>query len=307
LAKDDLTIWVAILRADGILIPFSLYENKKWTTPWPEAKDERKVELKSLNDIPNSWLGKKRSIPQTWYLLPSKGSVSEIKVSRPIAYSTHCVGNWGLLTDYPPKHYRYSPYPKIGMALSSKNIAIPMTELRPTSSEKKELLSFVTGEFIQLEKEAISKRAQEEGILENRLRYEGHPVFETERNKTEIILGTVYRTYLAKNGQYIYYLEAKREYKKPETFDDRECSGITFFKGFLKKENGNFSFLDRDLVITDCDWKYVNTVIPFGIVEVDNKNVIVVQKNYYEAESYHVLELGSSNLREIISLHGGGC
>jgi hypothetical protein len=193
------------------------------------------------------------------------------------------------------------------MAISSKNIAIPMIEFRPASSEKRELLSFIAAEFIQLEKKVISKRAQEEGILENRLRYEGHPVVEIERNKIEIILGTIYRTYLAKNGNYIYYLEAKREYKKPKTFNDSECSGITFFKGFLKKENGNFSFLDRDLVITDCDWKYAITVTPFGIIEVDNKNLMVIQKNYYESESYHLLELGSSNLRDIISLNGGGC
>ena len=230
-----------------------------------------------------------------------------MKVSKPMPYSAHCEGNWGLLTDYPPKHYQYSPYPKIGMALSAKNIATPMTELPPASSEKNELLSFITAEFIQLEKEAISEQVQKEGILDDRLKYEGHPVFETERNKIEIILGTVYRTYLAKNGQYIYYLEAKREYRKPKAFTDSECPGITFFKCFLKKQNGKFSFLDRDLVITDCDWKYAITILPFGIIKVGNKNVIVIQKNYYESESYHLLELGSSNLRNVISLHGGGC
>jgi hypothetical protein len=112
---------------------------------------------------------------------------------------------------------------------------------------------------------------------------------------------------LSRNGQYIYYLEANREYTKPRTFNHSECPGVTFFKCFLKKENGKFSFLDRDLIITDCDWKYAITITPFGIIKVGNRNVIVIQKNYYESESYHLLELGSSNLREVISLSGGGC
>lgn len=307
LAKDDRPIWVAILRADGILVPFSLYEDNKWTTPWSPLHEESEYQLKWLGDTPNSWLGKSRAVPRKWYLASSKGNESEIMVSKPVRYSTHCEQNWGLLSNYAPKHAKYSPYPKIGVTLNMRNIVTPMIKTSQEAPEKNDLLSFISSEFIKLEREAVSKHAIEEGVSNNRLKYTGHPTSDAERNGMNVTLMNLYRSNSMIRNQLIYYFEVKREYGEPSTFNDSGCPAISFFKGFLKKEKGKLTFLDKDLVITDCDWQQATTILPFGIINVDKKNLIVVQKNYYESEAYQLLELGSTNLRKVVTLYGGGC
>ena len=307
LAKDDHPIWVSILRADGVLVPFSLYENDKWTTPWPEAQEKSEYKLKSLDDIPNAWLGKSHAAPKTWFVWPLSGKESEIVVSKPVLYSTHCEKNWGLASNYPQQHTEYSPYPKIGMALDVKNIVTPMIKVSQAPSEKKDLLAFITSEFIKLEREAVARLVIEEGVSSNRLKYKGHPTSDQERNEINVTLMTLYRTTSIVSNQLIYYFEVQREYSKPKTFNDSACPGISFFKGFLKKEKGKLTFLDKDLVITDCDWKLATSILPFGIIKAGSTNFIVTQENYYESESYQLLELGSSDLRKVISLNGGGC
>ena len=169
------------------------------------------------------------------------------------------------------------------------------------------MLPFITSEFIKLEREAVSRLVIEEGVSNNRLKYKGHPTSESKRNGVNVTLMTLSRSASIISNQLIYYFEVKRQYSKPRTFNDSACTGISFFKGFLKKEKGKLTFLDKDLVITDCDWKYTTSILPFGIIKVDNENFIVIQKTYYESESYQLLELGSSHLRKVISLYGGGC
>ena len=50
-ARDAFTI--AVLRRDGILIPFAAFDGRAWETPWP-ASDSGVVLPIALGDVPRS-------------------------------------------------------------------------------------------------------------------------------------------------------------------------------------------------------------------------------------------------------------
>jgi hypothetical protein len=128
--KSDKPLWVAIVRADGILIPFAQYDGNKWRKPWPEAdQDINKDIVGGLSKIPQSWLGVSKQIPTTWYFTSIKKHESKIlNVSVPETFNTHCGGGHGLLTDYSPTEtFDGAPFPKVGLATDlNVNIQSPV-------------------------------------------------------------------------------------------------------------------------------------------------------------------------------------
>ena len=87
--------WISLLRSDGILIPFTIYEKGKWYNAWPETGENiYDLKIKELSDVPRKWLGNFVQIPRQWFLTELNGSSKIITVTQPEKYSSHCEGNW---------------------------------------------------------------------------------------------------------------------------------------------------------------------------------------------------------------------
>src|SRR5689334_10017948 len=56
-AADDAPFTVGVLRNDGIVIPFAVFDGKEWSEPWPTVL--RSVDLPiDIANVPQKWWGK---------------------------------------------------------------------------------------------------------------------------------------------------------------------------------------------------------------------------------------------------------
>ncbi|MFQ5759417.1 MAG: hypothetical protein ACE5HM_00425 [Acidiferrobacterales bacterium] len=325
--------WLGILRKDGVLTPFAFYDKGNWSTPWPaylevgesgQTKDTSKISLPafevsndyrlspktaSLDALPAAWTGGIPGMPTRWYLWPREGHQQLIEVTKATQYESHCVYNWGLLADYPdaetarPNHW---PRPKAGIVSSTSLEVSPMVKADIASEESRQTLSLIRMTFHKLEAKRISN-IQSKGYVGSHLKYTGHPVSEQERDKSEFLVERIVKNATPMNGRTIYYVEMRRHYRKPEHFSDQSCDGITWFTGWLLKDNGRFSILNTRASLTDCDMKGADSADPDHMISV-GANDYVVSVNYgYESEYYTVGQITNAGLRQLVSRSGGGC
>ena len=109
---------LAMLRRDGVLVPFAVTDGKKWSNPWPVPKYKLEAPI-TFADIPGDWWG--RIAPTTtWTAWPTRGEPLTVHVSSPVVFTAHCLSNVGLRTDFrtsepiPPVTQQH--HPKDGVA-----------------------------------------------------------------------------------------------------------------------------------------------------------------------------------------------
>lgn len=300
--------WVSLLRSDGVLVPFSMYEKGKWQSTWPEPDGNNYgLKIKELSDIPKKWLGNFSQIPRQWFLTELNGSTKNITVTQPAKYSSHCEGNWGLKTDYPTVVSEYGHTPKVGLALNTNLTVFPAINglTLPLDSP---IINFVKKHFGQAETVAIEKKQKEHPLDGNRLASSGHPINPEERNKVSTSIVDLNQITIRPNKESIYYFAAWKKYKKPKDFSDSSCEGISYFTGFISHQTGgDFTFIEQSLYITDCDMKYVVKSAPLGVVRIENQLFLVKENTYYESEAYFIELIKNNQMIEVFNSYGGGC
>ena len=66
----------AVLRRDGILLPFAAFDGKRWSHPWPAAQRAGDLMVPiSLSAVPKSWWGPTPPLHEWQALLPGGGPV----------------------------------------------------------------------------------------------------------------------------------------------------------------------------------------------------------------------------------------
>src|SRR5581483_5415021 len=108
---------VAVLRRDGLLIPFADYDGKRWRRIWPDPADRVDVPI-DLRNVPSKWWG--RSGPHdNWQLWQPPREPRLLHVRQPNWVKAQCRQQIGLQTDYrpdiPPPPPQVQPYPKDGL------------------------------------------------------------------------------------------------------------------------------------------------------------------------------------------------
>jgi len=141
----------AVLREDGILIPFATFDGK-WKNPWPRPAVEAEVPI-TLTDVPKKWWPDGR-VQREWTLWQAGGAFRRLTVEAPAWVRAQCVSNVGLRTDFKSDMTlptpETMPYPKAGLVTSAGAEAVkvdPITVLDPSSEEWQQLLKQVEPEF----------------------------------------------------------------------------------------------------------------------------------------------------------------
>ena len=104
------------------------------------------------------------------------------------------------------------------------------------------------------------------------------------------------------------YFVAESKYRTPSFPQDPSCERITVMTGWLvPTADGTLTVRDAKVFLTDCDEKEVRTALPLAAVHVSNRLFWVLQEHGYEDETYLIAEIGSTDVRHLIEVNGGGC
>ena len=302
---------LAVLRRDGVIIPFASFEGNRWVNRWP-AEQAMEVPI-GLGDVPKEWWPN-RTITLEWKAWPLSAVALPIKVVAPTMVKVHCARRVALRTDYvsvePPPPPEVQPYPKNGLAVAGNAVVEAIQLVPQVSPVAAALVEHVRNEVL----EAESKRAREwKQVWE-------HPMNEKGRAAVPLTLELLARTPGLETGSSVYYFEGVKKYPGfyqyppaqlvvPGRLPTREmCEFITFAGGwFFDLGKPGASKASAGAELTNCNREGVAYTLPLGALRVAGRLFWVVQTSGWNFERYDVIEIKSKEVKVALSVGGGGC
>jgi len=245
----------------------------------------------TLDDIPKSWHTPFRKIPEEWHVFYPDRTTKVRRISQPALVYCHCMQRWALVSDTTKKenfgkwgdYYRLSQ--ELSLALSTNQVSQDMEIVAVESDEGKELYSFIENEF------DASEYAQNQSISQS------------ERDTTHLELLNLVRNKSPHNGSYVYFFEAKKDYK-----DNTRNPCISYMRAWmLKNSDGTYSFLKKEFHVYENEMMYISKDIILGILTLNKKVYWIVRDRGYEGEVFMILDVTPSGIKTILSVYGGGC
>jgi len=206
------------------------------------------------------------------------------------------------LCDFPGQPLKAGEHHRnIGVALDVDKWIDNPIEIINGSQERRRITSFIRPAFDK------SEGIRPPGIdsLEPYVHYPSN----AERRKARLIISRLYRSSEPIDGQRIYYVEAKKEYKNPFfSKTDPTCNTISFFKGWIaQNKRGSPRLIDSRYILSDCDMKSTTLTKLLGILPMRDRIFFITEDHGYEDESYRILELKGSRIKQVLNVYGGAC
>ncbi len=310
---------LAVLRRDGILMPFATYDGH-WQNPWPTVGKNVDMPL-SAADIPKSWWPDKK--PITDWKLHAIGAepvnIRDVHVKGVNWYLAGCSQGIGLVTDYKPSILpppaRVRPYPKDALASSGDVQIDPIQIVGPKDDVVKSLIDTLKTEVTTKEDHAIELLTSHQWK---------HSYTAEERKAVPISLEALYRVGKGYEYKNLYYFEAVKRYFMPKEQllkdrakipgtamlpdPQRSCDLVTFASGwFALTPQGLIGDLNAKVVISSCDFAQVRFMLPLGTVVVDGERHWIVQWSNPQFESYAILKPTKAGMEQVFETGGGIC
>ncbi len=313
-AREDRTPFaLAILRRDGILVPFAVSEGNKWSSPWPIPKFKLEAPI-AFSDIPRDWWG--RVAPaETWTAWPIGSDPRAVHVIGPVVFSAHCLSNIGLRTDYksaePLAPADQEHQPKDGVATTGSATIGAVEILSESAPEWKTALPLV--------EDAIRKAETKAADTDWWDRMYG---WRAQRDKTPLKLEVLCRSKGPTSGSTVYYFEAAREFGPPPRGSiiamgpeqGRPVPGARAFSGLHIFSQGFFVVSGktavRDSVVstfTNTDRDDVDYGLPLGTITIGNRVNWIMHWSGRGRERYTILEIDDKAFRRVVDVPGGAC
>jgi hypothetical protein len=309
---------LAILRRDGILMPFATYDGR-WQNHWPVPGQKPEMPF-SAADIPKGWWPDKKPIAE-WTLLPlgpQPSTVRAVHMKSVNWFRAGCIQAVGLITDYKPAILppppRVRPYPKDALAYAGDVTIDPIDIVGPKDAVVKALTDELPGEITSKEDTAIA--ALGHGWK--------HSYTAEERKKVPVQLEALYRVPKGYEGRNLYYFEAVKRYFMPkddkvwrmksttpgtkqEPELERTCDLVTFMSGwFSLTPQGLIGDLYARVAVSSCDYAQAKFMLPLGTVLIDDVHYWIVQWSNPAFESYAILKPTKLGPIEQVFETGGG-
>jgi hypothetical protein len=295
-AADRFTL--AIMRRDGVLIPFASYDGD-WSTPWPATTRDLELPIR-LDDVPEKWWGGPR--PAKWALWPigREGSVP-VAPKAPLSVIIGRETRVGVLTDYvsaesPAPPYEM-PYPKEGLVVGGTLQPDTILRVSRRAASWQNLTTVLEQEIDDAEERAVR-------MLRSGARWQ-HPVPESARRATTAELEAWYTSSLEQPGFAISYIEAVKKYPPGE--EDQGCGLETFVSGWIhsnqREKKPKTQLTAR---ITYCDRAGVSYMLPLALLRLKSRTHWVFQVSSWESEWYTVTEATPGRVRFVVEYFAGG-
>jgi hypothetical protein len=294
---------LAMLRRDGILVPFAAYDGKHWKNPWPVPEKTANMPI-TVDGIPKGWWLDKQPLLE-WTVWPPTGATASgstdgstgsraartIHVNGITWFLAQCLQGVGLRTDYKPAVLppppRVHPYPKDGLAVSG-HVTISPIEQVPRTDKSVTTLSARLPDTITPKEEVVIKRY----MMHNGWT---HSYTEQERATVPISVEALYRVPRGLAGLDVYFFEAVKRYVVPKPSEHRDdppvCDLATFVSGwFTTKADGSIDDLRTRVHVTGCDLAGDSFMLPFGTITLDGHTLWIVQWSNAQQEFYTIFE-----------------
>jgi hypothetical protein len=281
---------VAVLRRDGMLIPFATFDGKRWRNSWPPPQLELTVPV-NLDSIPSRWWGSPGPRP-TWQAFVG-AETSPLRVVQPDWIDVQCMRSITLRTDYrraaaaPPAIVQ--PYPKDGIAVSPPQAIEPIEILPVDGMEAQDLAPALLDAFNRSER-----------ITEGRY---GHPV---PARKREGVAPTLEAAYAFGDAPRAYYVEAVRPYRLLGQ-SAGECAAVGVGTGWFVRDRESIRPLVMTVDLLDCERRSASYMLPFGAMRIDMRLFWLAQFSGWDHERYVVVEITPKRAEAVVSTWGGGC
>jgi hypothetical protein len=311
---------LAMLRRDGLLIPFASYDGQ-WKNHWPPPGKPEDMPL-SAADIPKAWWPDKKAITAWNVSGIGNGPVNlrPLQVKGVNWFRAGCVQAIALITDYRPMTLppppRVRPYPKDALAFSGDVTIDRIDIVGPKDSVVKALEDALPAE--------VDKK--EDTTIESIGHGWKHSYMREERKKVPISLEALYRVPKGYEGRNLYYFEAVKRYFMPkdnqlwrmksmvpgvkqEPEPERTCDLVTFASGFFAlTPQGLIGDLNAKVSISSCDYAQARFMLPLGTVVIDDVRHWIVQWSNPAFESYAILKPNKDgNMEQVFDAGGGAC
>lgn len=289
---------LAVLRRDGIMLPFAAFNRNRWSQPWPIVGYGTEVPA-TLKAIPNRWWGGRR--PAEWTAVLDSGRAVPLELQRPMLLPVCEERRLGIRTDYraaePIPPILVQPYPKDGLAVTPGVRVGPIDIVKTDTPE--------SADFTVRLADAIGK-AEEKTIraLRRRTAFR-HPIDAAVRRNVVAQLEAWYRAPLDGHDATLSWVEAAKRY--PPAPEDDGCGLETVVSGWVQQNAGeNAPRADLTARITYCDRQGVTYMLPFGIVRTRDRQHWVYQLSGAGQEWYQVTQVSSGRRRPVVEFFGGG-
>jgi hypothetical protein len=279
---------LAVVRNDGILLPFAAFNGRKWSAPWPFLQRNfgpSTIEIPvNLASVPREWWG--GEAPGDWRLWPRNS-----ETSRPLTLSTLVMMRIGInrqigfRTDQPPVLPPVPPFelpfPKIGIAVAGDTPVTPIATVSALSPTWKVFAESLRAEINKAEDRALGAISVSSSWR--------HPVKREVRATVISELEAWYVTAVGTGDERLSYVEAVKKY--PLQPEDEGCGLETFVSGWVHHDGQRQKIKTRlNAVVTYCDRRGVSYMLPFGQMRVNDRVHWIVQMSGRDHEWYAVVE-----------------
>jgi hypothetical protein len=294
-AADAAPFTVGVLRNDGIVIPFAVFDGKEWSSPWPTVL--RSVDLPiDTASVPTKWWGKPGPIADmtAWVDGAARGA---IHIVRPAVLPLMCVPRLGLISDYRSPQTPGSllpPYPKDGIAVTGAQRVGKIEIVSKESSEWAGMAASLAEEFDDAEHSAIKAFTDW-----------NDPISRAVRRQTPVELEAWYRAPMDEPGWTANYVETVKKY--PPGRGDDGCGLVTSTNGWVFAGPDGKRNVKLTGHVTYCDRRDVTYMLPFGLLSVQNRTSWVFQLSGYGREGYLVARPTSKRLEMEVQYAAGFC
>jgi hypothetical protein len=282
---------VAVVRRDGIIIPFAAFDGKRWSNSWPPPALELTIPI-GLRGVPSKWWGPTGAL-ESWQVWRAAAEPQRVNVVQTDWVNVHCVRQIGLRTDYtspsapPPRTEQ--PYPKDGLAVSPPQPVERVAVVQTESTDARALMPAVREAFNTAE-----RRTED---------HYHHPVTRRSREGRDPDIEAIYA---AGEDPRVYYVEAARRYRRLGQRPD-ECEAVAFGAGWFVRDGADVRSLETVVDLLECNRAGAGYMLPLGVMRIAGKTFWLAQFSGWAHERFVVVEIKRKAVEAVLSVWGGSC